>query len=107
MTAGEGSVAAWSAVLDRLEADVILGEVSVGSSQVTVELEPWLPPNGLGPIPESLVARAREIAARQAAVVTGLPSAMERVFQQWELTKKINEATATVRPPSIYIDTRA
>ena len=62
-------------MLDRLEADVAEVERALTaqnppspSAVAAASLRTWVPPSGLGPLPERLLGRARELAAAQARV---------------------------------------
>ena len=68
----------WDAVLDRLEADLAAVERSLAerapteSDVAAAQLRTWVPPRGLGPLPERLIDRARELADAQARVAERL-----------------------------------
>ena len=68
----------WDAVLDRLEADLAAVERSLAerapteSDVASAQLRTWVPPRGLGPLPDRLIDRARELAAAQARVAERL-----------------------------------
>ncbi len=68
----------WDAVLDRLEADLAAVERSLAerapteSDVASAQLRTWVPPRGLGPLPERLIVRARELADAQARVAERL-----------------------------------
>ena len=71
----------WETVLDRLEVEVLWAERLLRAAK---PLDPsgWTPPRAIGPMPEELVARAREIHARQLETMTKLVEAMRRSTQQ-------------------------
>ncbi|WP_156023149.1 hypothetical protein [Terracoccus sp. 273MFTsu3.1] len=65
----------WDTVLDRLEADLAAVERGLGESHppteaavMAAQLGTWVPPRGLGPLPDHLIDRARALAATQARV---------------------------------------
>ncbi len=68
----------WEAVLDRLEADLGAVERSLEertpteSEVAAAQLRTWVPPRGLGPLPDRLIERARALAAAQARVAERL-----------------------------------
>lgn len=65
---------AWTAVLDRLERDVLIAEQLLADLEADLEagrdagLGTWTPPALDGPLPQVLVGRARDIERRQAAL---------------------------------------
>ena len=71
----------WETVLDRLEVEVLWAERLLRAAK---PLDPsgWTPPRAIGPMPEQLVERAREIHARQLETMSKLVEAMRRSTQQ-------------------------
>ena len=71
----------WETVLDRLEVEVLWAERLLRAAK---PLDPsgWTPPRAIGPMPEHLLERAREIHARQLETVGKLVDAMRRSTQQ-------------------------
>lgn len=62
----------WEAVLDRLEAELAAVERELAahgpqseSAVTSAQLATWVPPRGLGPLPEGLIGRARDLAEAQ------------------------------------------
>jgi len=97
--------AAWSAALDRLESDTTRLE-SIGPGAAVPESEPWTPPEGLGPLPGELVARARELLVRQRSVVERLAAVLSGNRQQARVADTVHAATGAVGRPA-YLDVRA
>lgn len=92
----------WADVLDRLEQHVALTEQVVSDQIVTIP-EPWTPPTGLAPIPDVFLARARNLLARQQALIDVIPSMMEATNEQRRVVHRITEATTNARGP-VYFD---
>ena len=71
----------WETVLDRLEVEVLWAERLLRAAK---PLDPtgWSPPRAIGPMPEHLLERARDIHARQQETVGKLVDAMRRSTQQ-------------------------
>jgi hypothetical protein len=57
------ATAAWTDVLDRLEADVRAVDRALARGDI-LPIETWLPPRDLGPLPERLRRRAEGLARR-------------------------------------------
>lgn len=66
------SVRSWSELLDRLEAELDAGTAT----------EPFLPPTDLGPLPEALAWRARELKDRLAAAESEVLLALAALRQE-------------------------
>lgn len=65
----------WEAVLERLGSELAAVERELGqqvppseSAVAAAQLATWVPPRGLGPLPDRLLAQARELAEAQARV---------------------------------------
>ncbi|MFC8923850.1 hypothetical protein [Cellulosimicrobium sp. NPDC057127] len=69
------ATAAWERVLDELETMAGDAGEHAGESAVA-RLLAWEPPQGLGPLPPSLVERALDVVARLGGAVGGLHAAM-------------------------------
>lgn len=98
---------AWRDALAGLELDLdraesMLRVVQDGAPpQDVTGLGSWAPPTGLGPLPESLVERARVVLARQLAVVEDLTTAAIHSRQRVELHRRLR-ADAVSRP--LFVD---
>jgi hypothetical protein len=73
------SAETWDVVLDRLESDLaqvegrLLEQHPPSLAALTAaQLGTWVPPSGLGPLPDRLIGRARDLAAAQARVAERL-----------------------------------
>jgi hypothetical protein len=99
-------LAAWERELDRLEADVTAAERLLDEREVG-EIEPWTPPEGLGPLPAELAERVFNLLDRMMPLHSELPAAQEQIRRQLGATRRVAEATTQVRRTSLYIDTSA
>lgn len=100
-------VDAWSTALDDLELDLadtqaLITALHNGKPHADVAAtRPWRPPTGLGPLPESLVERARVVLERQLRVSQQLASAVA-------VNRRHSRAAAAIRSAEtavpIYVD---
>ena len=82
--------AAWTAALDELETDVAQVEALLADDHLLRDnpvVNPWSPPEGLGPLPLDLRPRAdailtRQITATQAVVVTLATNRRQAAFAE-------------------------
>ena len=104
-------VSAWERVLDRLERDVRLSERMLADLEADLEagrdagLGTWTPPALDGPLPASLVDRARELEQRQAALREGLARALADTRAGLARVRRTAFAEATCVPA--YVDVSA
>ncbi|MFI5953592.1 hypothetical protein [Cryptosporangium sp. NPDC051539] len=97
---------AWTAALDDLEADITQIEELLRSDQFTRDtptIDPWTPPEGLGPLPLDLRPRADRILARQTAAAEEVARAMAVNRRQAALTNRIELFDSGAARPS-YLD---
>lgn len=97
--------AAWEDALAALEVDVALAEQMLVLGHLAQDPpDPWAPPAGLGPLPATLVDRARALLDRQIDVA-------RQVAQAADLSRRHSRAVQAMRtqPPSspVYVDTPA
>ena len=97
--------AAWEQALHRLEIDVAAAEALLTLDHIADSPpDPWAPPVGLGPLPLTLVDRARTLLDRQ--IEAGL-----RLSQAADLSRRHSRAAEAMRSaaPSVpvYLDTPA
>ncbi|WP_268932180.1 hypothetical protein [Nocardioides okcheonensis] len=76
-------VRSWQDALEALEHDVQVAERMLtgpldADAATSAGAGAWLPPQPRGPIPDALVARARDLLRRQAVVREGLTRAIEQ-----------------------------
>ncbi|MBS2940011.1 hypothetical protein KDN32_19925 [Nocardioides sp. J2M5] len=76
-------VRSWRDALEALEHDVRVAERMLtgpldGDTSVPAASGAWVPPQTGGPIPDALVARARDLLRRQDVVREGLARALEQ-----------------------------
>ena len=74
----------WENVLADLESRVQLAEQALddGAQFDTSLLQPWTPPDGLGPLPERLRERAVSVLAQQADIEQRLATAMGQLGRE-------------------------
>lgn len=94
------STLAWEAVLTDLATRVELAEHALdeGLELDPLLLQPWTPPEGLGPLPQRLRDRAVGVLAQQADIEQRINSLME------QLGRDIAKSTASNRKVSSYGD---
>lgn len=95
----------WVAALDELELEVERAERLAATSAVE-HLADWVPPTGIGPLPHSLLARARALADRQQAVIARLTPMLDATRHQLQVGRRISGATTQVAAP-VYVDVTA
>ncbi|WGX97858.1 hypothetical protein [Nocardioides sp. L-11A] len=99
----------WAEALDRLEAhadhaELMLQGTPAGATGATIS--PWLPPAELGPLPNDLVPRARQLMARQQRLMAAIPSVLAGTRRQQQVTDRVGRAT-TLPPTPVYLDVTA
>ena len=62
----------WEAVIDRLEADVATAVTALDDPGAPFDVQLWVPPKDLGPLPQHLAPRARAVLAAQREVASRL-----------------------------------
>ncbi|WP_436698132.1 hypothetical protein [Nocardioides sp. BYT-33-1] len=100
--------ASWVEALDRLEAHADHAERMLqGSTAATGGAPaPWLPPAELGPLPNDLVPRARQLLARQQRLMAAIPTVLAGTRRQQQVTDRVGRAT-TLPPAPVYLDVTA
>ncbi|WP_083707261.1 hypothetical protein [Intrasporangium flavum] len=99
----------WDAVLDRLETDLAAVERSLAERAPTesdveaAQLRTWVPPRGLGPLPDRLIDRARELAAAQARVAERLDLLHTATAHQLSALRSL---PATPPRTPVFVDVR-
>jgi hypothetical protein len=100
----------WDAVLGRLETDLAALERSLGerapteSDVAAAQLRTWVPPRGLGPLPDHLLDRARDLAAAQARVTERLD--LLRTATAHQLTA-LRALPPTPEQAPVFVDVRS
>jgi hypothetical protein len=106
--AGGDSSRDWATVLDELEGEVLAAESTLRSDrdgEIAAwgrRAEDWVPPSGLGPVPEDLRERAARLLQHQLAVAEEL---VERIIQsrrQRDVAARMSYGPP--RPVASYID---
>lgn len=92
----------WVAVLDRLEEHVALTERAV-ADQVVPATQTWVPPADMAPMPDIFLARARNLLARQQALIDVIPSMISSTNEQRRVLHRIGDATGSATSP-VYLD---
>jgi hypothetical protein len=98
------SVAAWSEVLDRLDADLDRYEAVAAGDDAAVP-PAFEPPAGLGPLPASLTDRAVAVLGRMAEAETLLVNRRDGLAREQSVNRKVR-GTRPERPPH-FIDRTA
>jgi hypothetical protein len=96
---------AWAQALDELELDVAAAEALLADdhrARETPRVDPWQPPEGLGPLPLDLRPRADAILTRQLAAAEALALALIANRRQAAFASKIETGDAAPRPA--YVD---
>ena len=110
---GRHPVDTWEGMLASLERDVaaterLVAQVRSGSVPDHSRPERWSPPDQLGPIGDDLIARARELVARQAAAALALTEALAEVrARQRRSVRTLRGDYPSDGPASAYVDVTA
>ncbi|WP_449063936.1 hypothetical protein [Planomonospora algeriensis] len=100
---------AWSAALDALEMDVAATEAMLSGDHRAREIapvDPWSPPEGLGPLPLDLRPRADAILARQLAAAQALAIVMVGNRRQAAMLARVEAGSDGGHRP-VYINCAA
>lgn len=98
---------AWERALDDLQDALVAIERSHFADE-PFEPQPWFPPVLSTPLPAYLGPRARDLVARQTALLTLIAENRDRVRRQLDVTRRFNESTgAASRPPTVFFDASA
>jgi hypothetical protein len=107
-TPGGDAARDWATVLDELEGEVLAAESTLRSDrdgEIAAwgrRAEDWVPPSGMGPVPEDLRERAARLLQHQLAVAEEL---VERIIQsrrQRDVAARMSYGPP--RPVASYID---
>ncbi|MBA3782061.1 MAG: hypothetical protein H0X12_09460 [Nocardioides sp.] len=100
----------WATELDRLELELHqIERHQIDRTTGAFDLQPvlsWVEPRDLGPIPPSLMPRARDILARQQQVAAGLSDALDRIARQQRYTARVTQVVNAAQLP-VYLDITA
>ena len=97
---------AWEAVLDRLERDVAQSEEMARTGGDPTPVEPWQPPVLRSPLPDELLARARDLHERQLRARAPLDAALARTRRQQQRSRRSVPQPARPAAPA-YVDVSA
>jgi hypothetical protein len=101
-----GWVNAWTAALDALDADVAAVEALLVSDHGQRDhpvVDPWSPPEGLGPLPIDLRPRADAVFQRQLAAARAITLALATNRRQANAVARI-ESGGQGAPVPAYVD---
>lgn len=107
-THGYGPVdPAWERALDDLQ-DALGAIERSHFADEPFEPRPWAPPALPTALPSYLAPRARDLVARQEALLTLIAENRDRVRRQLDVTRRINQVTGSAsRPPTVFFDASA
>jgi hypothetical protein len=98
----------WSSVLDHLEGEVLAAEQSLARDRAEEiaawgrRSEVWVPPSGLGPLPEDLRERAARLLQHQLAVAEELVERITQSQRQRDVAARMSYGPE--RPVASFID---
>ena len=78
------------------------GSLRAGEAKATGTGSPWNPPANLGPVPEELVERARDVEAAQRAAVEHLEAAMATTARHLVAVQSVPEGRTSGR--AVFLD---
>lgn len=90
----------WEAVIDRLEADVATAVTALDDPGAPFDVQLWVPPKDLGPLPEHLGPRARDVLAAQREVAARLVKLQQTTGKQLAAVSAVPENASR----SVYIN---
>lgn len=96
----------WTAAVDALEADVAAVEAMLADDHLLRDhptTDPWQPPQGLGPLPLDLRARADAILQRQIATTRAITIALAANRRQAAMASRIETGAHGAARPA-YLD---
>jgi hypothetical protein len=98
----------WSSVLEHLEGEVLAAEETMArgrADEITSwgrRSEDWVPPSGLGPLPEDLRERAARLLQHQLAVAEALIERITQSQRQRDVAARMSYGPE--RPVASFID---
>lgn len=93
-------ISPWEAVIDRLETDVATAVTALDDPGAPFDVQLWVPPKDLGPLPQHLAPRARDVLAAQREVAARLVKLQKHTGQQISAVSSVPEKATK----SVYID---
>lgn len=81
MSAKDGNVQGWLGELDRLEAQIAHDKKLLATGQIPPQVTDWQPPR-LGPLPQDLAPRARQVQEDLSQLGKSVVSAMRKNREQ-------------------------
>ena len=98
----------WAVVLDHLEGEVLAAEKSMAQDRADEiaawgrRADDWVPPSGLGPLPDDLRERAARLLQHQLAVAEALVERITQSQRQRDVAARMSFAPP--RPVASFID---
>ena len=98
----------WAVVLDHLEGEVLAAEKSMAQERADEiaawgrRSDDWVPPSGLGPLPDDLRERAARLLQHQLAVAEALVERITQSQRQRDVAARMSFGPA--RPVASFID---
>jgi hypothetical protein len=98
----------WAVVLDHLEGEVLAAEKSMAQDRADEiaawgrRADDWVPPSGLGPLPDDLRERAARLLQHQLAVAEALVERITQSQRQRDVAARMSYGPA--RPVASFID---
>ncbi len=99
---------AWTEALDALEGDVLAAEQTLARNRADEiaawgrRSTDWIPPSGLGPLPDDLRERAARLLQHQLAVAEELVERITQSRKQRDVAARMNYGPS--RPVASFID---
>jgi hypothetical protein len=93
-------ISPWEAVIDRLEADVATAVTALDDPGAPFDVQLWVPPKDLGPLPQHLAPRARDVLAAQRDVAARLMKLQKHTGKQIDAISAVPEIPAK----AVYVD---
>ena len=92
----------WDEVLDTLEDGIATAITALDHPEVPMQAFLWSPPEGLGPLPEHLQARAEQIVKSQADLNARMAAERQSAGRHLEALRSIPERRR--QDASVYLD---
>jgi hypothetical protein len=98
----------WAVVLDHLEGEVLAAEKSMAQDRADEiaawgrRADDWVPPSGLGPLPDDLRERAARLLQHQLAVAEALVERITQSQRQRDVAARMSYGPP--RPVASFID---
>lgn len=97
----------WDQALDALEDHILSAETMLNGDAQELEVDAWVKPQGLGPMPTHLVDRAMALRARQATLLAVIPVVLAENRKQRQMAARMDTAPGRRRADAVYVDVSA